>query len=80
MGTRSCGYVGGMDELHEGSSRRGVVTQLPTWMWLLATIVATGLAIWCAATESWAGLIVSVAVTLMCAYAWRARAGSTKTA
>jgi hypothetical protein len=69
-----------MGESHEGTSRedpravpiarRGVVTQLPSWMWLLATVVAAGLAIWCASQESWAGLIVSAAVTLMCGYAW----------
>lgn len=47
-------------------------------MWLLATLVAAGLAAWCAAHESWAGLIASLAVTLMCGYAWRARAGGTK--
>jgi len=50
------------------------MTQLPTWMWLLATVIAVGLAVWCVTQESWAGLIVSAAVALMCGYAWRARA------
>ena len=75
-----------MDELHEGTSRReapavrrGVVTQLPSWMWLLATLVAAGLAIWCATQESWAGLVVSAAVALMCGYALRVRTGTTNT-
>ena len=76
-----------MDELHEGTNRRdprpvqaarrGVVTQLPSWMWLLATLVAAGLALWCATQENWAGLVVSAAVALMCGYAWRVRAGTT---
>lgn len=76
-----------MDELHEGASRgdsraapvarRGVVTQLPSWMWLLATLVAGGLALWCATQASWAGLVVSAAVALMCGYALRVRAGTT---
>jgi 4-hydroxybenzoate polyprenyltransferase len=70
-----------MDELQDEAHRRdrppvprGAVTQLPTWMWLLATVIAVGLAVWCATQESWAGLIVSAAVALMCGYAWRARA------
>jgi hypothetical protein len=73
-----------MDELHGRTSRRevpaarrGVVTQLPLWMWLLATVVAAGLAIWCATQESWAGLVVSAAVALMCGYALRVRTGTT---
>jgi hypothetical protein len=68
-----------MDELHRGSSRRGVVTQLPAWMWLVATVIAIGLVIWCATHESWAGLVVSVAVAIMCGYAWRARSRGTTT-
>ena len=79
------GTPGGMDELHEGgrehrpttASRRDVVTQLPSWMWLLATLTSVGLAIWFATHAGWAGLIVSVAVALMCGYAWRARTGGT---
>ena len=69
-----------MDELQDEAHRRdtppvprGAVTQLPTWMWLLATVIAVGLAVWCATQEGWAGLIVSAAVALMCGYAWRAR-------
>ena len=80
------GKPASMDELHEGTSRRavpaarrGVVTQLPSWMWLLATLVAAGLAIWCATQESWAGLVVSAAVALICGYALRVRTGTTNT-
>ena len=83
MEGRPCGYAGGMDDLHEGpgssqvrATRRGVVTQLPAWMWLLATLVAAGLALWCAMQESWAGLVISAAVALMCGYAWRVRTGT----
>ena len=76
-----------MDESHEGTrdpraapvARRGVVTQIPSWMWLLATLVAAGLALWCATQQSWAALVVSVAVALMCGYAWRVRVGTTST-
>jgi hypothetical protein len=80
------GYAGSMDELHEGgrehrptaASRRDVVTQLPSWMWLVATVIALGLAMWFAAQEGWAGLIVSAAVALMCGYAWRVRTDGTR--
>ena len=86
METCAGGYAGGMDEWQEGlrehrptaASRRGVVAQLPSWMWLLATLVAVGLALWCATQESWAGLVVSVAVAFMCGYAWRVRTGGTR--
>lgn len=74
-----------MDELQDEARRpeapvapRGTVTQLPSWMWLLATVIAVGLTVWCAAQESWAGMIVSLGVALMCGYAWRARAGGTR--
>jgi hypothetical protein len=85
MQTCADGYAGGMDELHgngrehrpTAASRPDVVTQLPSWMWLLATVIAVGLAVWFATQEGWAGLIVSVAVALMCGYAWRARTGGT---
>ena len=35
------------------------------------------LAVWFATQEGWAGLIVSVAVALMCGYAWWVRTGGT---
>ena len=54
------------------------MTQLPSWMWLLATLVAAGLALWCATQESWAGLVVSAAVALMCGDALRVRAANTR--